>query len=289
MGLVMTLMANSPRTYAWLALRVTAVIVLCAFVIDRVPSRIEHDQLAEHHIIMQEDETGILVGIELTQDALYEGVAGEIAVQDSIRFVRLKNVHCTDELLSAIAELPLLRSFSCEGCTITDEQLDRLKHVRLQYIDLSETVGLNRGLSLLANQDQLLGISLHGCEWLSDADLQQLSAFPQLQSIDLSETTITDDGVAALQSCTKLNLVVLSGCRQLSSASLLHLERCASMTGLTMHDVPLKLSTVAAFRKVRPNVTLTYDEPLAPDLLPLLQQVKICRRRGLLAQRQEEN
>lgn len=248
MALVMISAENPLRSYVWVVLRVAAVIAFCAFIIDRVPSRIERDQLAEHNIIMQMDETGVLVGIELTQDSLYEGVAGDIAAQNSIRSVRLKNLHCTDELLSAIAELPLLRSFTCEGCTITDEQLDRLKHVRLQYIDLSETVGLNKGLNLLANQNQLLGISLHGCEWLSDADLQLLSSFPQLQSIDLS------------------------GCRQLNSVSLLPLERCASMTRLVMRDVPLKLGTVAAFRKVRPNVTLTYDEPLAPDLLPLLQQ-----------------
>ena len=259
------------RPILWFVLRIGGLIAVCLFLIARAPSTFERDRLEKHGVVLQLDETGQVVGVELTEDMFYDEFLNDISALNSIWSVRLKQVSCSDELFRVIAGLPNLRSVSCQGCTISDEQLAMLQNVQLQVIDLSDTTGPHHGLLALGPQESLTRVVLRGCQWFADDDLRLMPSFTLLRGLDISKTSITDDGLAPLAFCVKLSYVDLTGCGQLTGASLNRLQLCKGLKTVVMQDVPVSLSAAVEFQAARRDVNLSYDQILAPDLLRLIR------------------
>ena len=266
-------MATYPlRSILWFVLRIGGLIAVCLFLIARAPSTVERDRLEKHGVVLHLDETGqVVVGIDLTDDVLSDEVINDISALNSIRSVRLTQVSGSDELFRAITGLPNLRSVSCQGCTISDEQLAMLQNVQLQVIDLSDTTGLHDGLLALGPQESLTRVVLRGCQWFTDDDLRLMPSFTLLRDLDISNTSITDDGLAPLAFSVKLSYVDLTGCGQLTGASLHRLKLCKGLKTVVIRDVPVSLSAAVEFQAARPDVNLSYDQILAPDLLRLIR------------------
>ncbi len=266
-------MAAHPfKSILWFVLRIGGLIALCLFLITKAPSTVERDRLDMHGVVLGLDETGQVVGIELTEDVFYDEILEDISTLNSIRYVRLKQVSCSDELFSEIAGLPNLRSVSCRGCIISDKQLTMLQNLQLQMIDLSDTTGPHDGLAALGQQASLIRMAFDGCRWFADDDLRLLPSFPMITDIDISKTSITDDGLATLEFCPKLAWVQLTGCSQLTGASLRRLQHCRGLKIVTMQDVPVSLSAAVEFQAARPDIHLSYDQIIAPDLVRLIRQ-----------------
>ncbi|MEJ7594081.1 MAG: hypothetical protein WKF77_21280 [Planctomycetaceae bacterium] len=245
---------------------------MCLFLITKAPSTVERDRLDMHGVVLGLDETGQVVGIELTEDVFYDDILEDISTLNSIWYVRLKQVSCSDELFRVIAGLPNLRSVSCRGCTISDKQLAMLQNLQLQMIDLGDTTGPRDCLAALGQQASLIRMAFDRCRWFADDDLRLLPSFPMLADLDISKTSITDDGLATLEFCQKLGCVQLTGCSQLTGASLRRLQLCRGLKILTMQDVPVSLSAAVEFQAARPDVNLSYDQIIAPDLVRLIRQ-----------------
>ncbi len=260
------------RSILWFVLRIGGLIAVCLFLIARAPSTVDRDRLARHGVLLQLDETGQVVGIELTEDMFYDETVDDISALNSICFVRLKHVSCSDELFRVIAGLPNLRSVSCQGCTISDEQLAMLQNVQLQMIDLSNSTGPQNGLAAIGKQANLTRMAFGGCRWFADDDLRLLPSFPMLASLDISQTSITEDGLATLEFCPKLGWVQMTGCTQLTDASLRRLQLCRGLKTVMMQHVPISLSAAVEFQAARPDVHFSYDQILAPDLVRLIRR-----------------
>lgn len=248
------------RSIFWIVVRIGGLIALCLFLMTKAPSTVERHRLDMHGVVLGLDETGQVVGIELTEDVFYDEILEDISTLNSIWYVRLKQVSCSDELFSEIAGLPNLRSVSCRGCTISDKQLTMLQKLQLQMIDLGDTTGPRDGPAALGQQASLIIMAFDGCRWFADDDLRLLPSFPMLREIDISKTAITDDGLFTLEFCPKLGWVQLTGCSQLTGASLRQLQLCRGLKNVTMQDVPVSLSAAVEFQAARPDVNLSYDQ-----------------------------
>ena len=269
--------ANPFRSTLWLVLRIGGLIGLCLFLISKAPPTVERERLREHGVVLQLDETGDVMGLELTADVFYDEVLNDISAVNSIRSVTLKQLTCSDELMSVIVGLPNLRSVSCVGCTISDKQLSLLQNTQLQAIDLSDTTGPIDGLAALGQQQSLVSFACHGCRWFADDDLRLLCSFPKIREIDISETSITDNRLESLKFCAELGRVDLSSCDQLIDVSLRQLEFCKSLTSIRIYGVPVALSSAAEFQAARPAVRLAYDQALARDFVRLMQELSTAK------------
>ncbi len=257
----------SLQSIVWTLLRIAAMLAVCFFIFASWPSSPERVKLEQHGVNLESDESGRVFAVGVTADALYDHIGEDIGMLKSLTRIQLKDFVCTDELFSAIAGLPNLQSISCRGCTISDEQLAMLNHNQLKSIDLSESIGLSRGLSALGQQEELRTLVLSGCQWLTDEELQCLSDFPKLEAIDVQNTQVTDDGIAALKSCARLENVTLSKCTRLTNTSLSYLQHCRELKSIRMYGVGIDLRAAAEFTIARPDTQLEYDQGKAPDLL----------------------
>ncbi len=266
---------NTPvwQSGLWFIPRAAALLGICIFLVSRIPSETDRKRLVEHGVVLQQDETGKIVGIEITEDTLYERLIEDLSTFRSIRSVRLKQVRCKDELVLAISQMPEVRAVLLPGCEVTDDQLKMLQRLELHSLDLSNTIGPVNGLAAIGVQENLKDVAMQGCEWVTDNVVGSLIKFPGLQTLDAANTNITDSSISFLESFNSLNFVSLSGCRQLSNETLEHLQRINSLRNVFVRDVPLSLSQVADFQRTRPEVILNYDQIMAPDLRPLIENV----------------
>ena len=249
---------HSSGPILWFVVRICVLLTVCIVLISKVPPDAERDRLRESGAVLQLDEYGSIIGIELTGDLMHYSALNAVSKLTSLKSVRLKAIVGTNQLFSMIGRLPQVRTIFCSDCSITDDQLRMLQDLHLQSIDLSNCSGLTSGLAALERQTELKYLAVAGCQWMTDEEMQRLPAFPQLRTLDLRRTEVTDHGVAALARCNELELVDLSASNRLSDVTLQHLQHCNKLQSISIRGVQLNLRSTSHFKIARPEVVLQF-------------------------------
>ncbi len=259
----------------WHIARFVGLVAVVLILVWRAPSDSDPGRLSQNDISMMRDGDQRVIGIELNKGDLYEELADDIAKQSSLKSFHGKDIHCTDELISALTSLPNLKSVRLERCNVTTAQLQMLSQLALKLLSLSDSKGPESGRSSLETHTELTDLDLSGCVWIHEEDLASLTKLPELQSLDLSRTRISNSGLQVLAECDSLNRINLSFCSQLNSESLKTLQLFSHLQQVTIAAVPLNLQAAAEFQQLCPNTKLTYDQSIAPDLQPLIAKYSL--------------
>ena len=154
------------------------------------------------------------------------------------------NIRITDHAITALTQLPNLRTLNLTGSDITDagiHELAKLPH--LSTLSLEQTKVTDSGMEEMSSIKTLLSLNLDATA-VTDAGLHPLADNSQLIAISLNRTRISDAGVRTL---TKIGgLMELSaGSTNITLTGLKELSSLRSLTTLRIHhtkvsDVGLK-------------------------------------------------
>lgn len=128
-------------------------------------------------------------------------------------FYSVKSVSCRyadDDNLVPFADLPHVREISLEGCHITDEGLAHLRHLELEFVELSETQISDAGLAHLQRNRQVTQFWLKQTR-ITDASLPFIARNRKLTHLDLGKTAVSDAGVQLLAGLPELEVLGIHG------------------------------------------------------------------------------
>ena len=256
----------------WSIVRFMGLVAIVLILIWRVPSDSDPGRLGHHDITMMRDGDQRVIGIELSEGDLYEGLTDDIAGQSSLTSFHGKDLDCTNELITTLTSLPKLKSVRLERCNITTAQLQMLSQLPLRLLGLSDSKGPESGICLLELHSELTDLDLSGCDWIREEDLDGLAKLPKLQSLSLSRTRISNTALKVLAGSSSLNRIDLSYCSQLNDEILSTIQNFPGLRQVMLAGVPLNLHATAQFQRVNPDKHLACDVGLAPDLADLLSR-----------------
>jgi Leucine-rich repeat (LRR) protein len=249
-----------------------ALVAIVLILIWRAPSDSDPGRLGQHGITMMRDGDQRVIGIELSEGDLYEGLADDIAGQSALTSIHGKDLDCPNELITALTSLPKLKSVRLERCNITTTQLQMLSQLPLRLLSLSGSKGPESGRSAIEIHSELTDLDLSGCDWIREEDLEGLAKLPKLQSLSLARTRISNTALQTLAGSSSLNRIDLSYGLQLNDEILTTLQNFQGLRQVMLAGVPLNLHATAEFQRVNPDTHLACDLMLAPDLVELLSR-----------------
>jgi hypothetical protein len=256
----------------WSIVRFIGLVAIVIVLIWRAPSAPDPARFGQHGITMMRDGDQRVIGIELSEGNLYEGLADDIAGQSSLTSFHGKGMDCPNELITALTALPKLKSVRLERCNITTAQLQMLSQLPLRLLSLSDSKRPESGTSSLELHSEITDLDLSGCDWISEEDLEELAKLPKLQSLSLSRTRISNTALQTFAGSSSLNRIDLSYCTQLNDEILTTLQNFRGLRQVMLAGVPLNLHKTAEFQRVNPDKHLACDLMLAPDLVELLSR-----------------
>lgn len=256
----------------WNIVRFLGLVAIVLILIWRAPADPDSGRMGQHAITMMRDGDQRVIGIELNDGDLYEGLSEDIAKQTAITSFHVKDLECTNEIITALTSLPNLKSIRLERCHLTTSQQQMLSVLPLKLLSLSDSTGPEPGRSSLEMYSELTDLDLSGCGWISEEDLAGLAKLPKLQSLSLSRTRISNIGLQKLAASTSLNRIDLSYCPQLNDEILTTLQSFRGLRQVMLTGVPVNLHAIAEFQRVNPDKHLACDFMLAPDLVELLSR-----------------
>jgi chemotaxis protein histidine kinase CheA len=121
-------------------------------------------------------------------------------------------------------------------------------------------------IALLAQRcKQLQKLDLGGCDKITDAGLQHLTALQQLQSLDLSRCDkITKAGLLHLTKLQQLDALNLIGCHKITDTGLLNLARLQQLQTLHTGGTSVTPAGLAAFKAAQAKAVPATSSGAAP-------------------------
>jgi hypothetical protein len=93
-------------------------------------------------------------------------------------------------------------------------------------------------------------VNLNGANWVGDASLTHLRAFPRLRVLRLNFTSVTDDGLAHLKGLTELRVLTLDY-TQVTDTGLIHLKNLTKLETLSLDHTALQGHGLDILRSLR--------------------------------------
>lgn len=191
----------------------------------------------------------------------------DLQVFPSLESLGLYNVEFTAEMLDRLAEQrPRLKSLGINKTPIKSQEFASVaKFTELRSLSIWESPNLTgKGLQALAPLSRLTELTLTNAQ-LTDDDLQQLPAWPQLTSLSIGQARINGRGGNELpRKCPMLSKLDLYGSmldgKQIAWLGQLPLEELKISLG-TIHDMRLdQLSPLPRLKKLMFNVSGRYGQ-----------------------------
>lgn len=156
---------------------------------------IAEDRLLPESAVVNRNEKGVIVSVELTGKSNRERLA------------------ITPEITESLSGLSDLESLSLWGTTVSDEDLRKLTTLtKLRHIDLSHTDVTGVSLQILSTLRNLVSVRLDSCD-VTDQHLAALESMPQIAMLYLGNTQVTDRGLKQLRFLDQILLLDLSNCK----------------------------------------------------------------------------
>jgi len=221
--------------------------------------------------LVEKDENGAVTGLKLTHYVAGDRDTLRIAEFLLLRRLTFEGIEIDDPLMDRICRLPNLISISFPECRFTGKQLSKLQATGIRHLNLSRTTGIEDGITGIGGLSRLERLDLTGCQWISDIDLSELSRLPMLKELMAAETPISDKGFETLVELPHLERLNVAGCTALTDSVLLKMPEQSSLRSLSVADLPIRLAVISGLQTLRPDVSLNYNQGLAPDIQFLLE------------------
>lgn len=116
----------------------------------------------------------------------------------SVRTISISDANVSNEDLRWVSDLPELRAMYLEQTEISEEQLDHLQGLKLDWLCLARTWAGDDSLSSLSEMTTLEYLDLTRTR-VTDAGLVHLEQLPNLKRLILLRSRVTEEGAAAIQ------------------------------------------------------------------------------------------
>lgn len=256
-------------TVFWITIRLSMVLLVAIWIIGRTGNGdATRQELDAFGIVVQEDEQAQTIGVELLESQLDAEVLSLLSEIPTLKTLLVRDAEIQQDFFETISTLTKLKALYLYNCRIEGRLPQVADGLRLRGLCLSGSSGQDLSLADFQTQSTLEQLDVSGCRWFDDEDAQVLRQMPGLQVANLSETKVSDRTAELLADNPNLHHLNLTRC-QITDETLNHISKFPGLRKIVVKGIPLSLTAVAACRTDRPDLSVDYSEPLAPDLQQL--------------------
>ncbi|MEW4489414.1 hypothetical protein AB1L42_15130 [Thalassoglobus sp. JC818] len=197
-----------------------------------------------------------LVDLKLRSYAVTDAGMDSVGKLTKLRYLAMEDCGVGDDGMQALEVLKDLRVLNVMRTVVGDEGLTHMGDQKLQDLRVRETAVTGPGLESLEGSHESLKY-LDISETLIDNDgVSKIAPFTNLETLILWNGSMDDEGIGFLTGLTKLKTLDLQGCQSVTSASADHLLNIKDLESLNLAETSfndeglLKLTALSNLKSI---------------------------------------